>query len=135
MATEDLDWTLDVNLRGAILVTKHMLPLLLDREAGRVINLSSGLGRFTDGEMGGDYPPYRISKVGLGGLTAYLDGEYAAAGLIANAASPGWVRTDMGGPSATRSPEKGAETPVWLAQFKPGSPSGRLWKDKQALTW
>ena len=85
--------------------------------------------------MGGDYPAYRLSKVGVGGLTAYLDGEYGERGLIANAVSPGWVRTDMGGDGAPRSPSKGAETPVWLCRFAPGSPSGRLWKDRERVSW
>ena len=132
--TGDLDHTLSVNLRGPTLVAKHALPLLVESEAGRVINLSSGLGQFTEG-MGGDYPPYRISKVGLGGLTAYLHGEYGDRGLIANAVSPGWVRTDMGGPRAPRSPEKGAETPLWLARFAPGSPGGLLWEDRAVIAW
>lgn len=135
MDTADLDRTLDVNLRGPTLVTKHALPPLLEREGGRVVTLSSGLGQFTKGQMGGDYPPYRLSKVGVGGLTAYLDGEYGDQGLLANAVSPGWVHTDMGGDAAPRSPEKGAETPAWLARFRPGSPSGRLWEDKEIIEW
>jgi NAD(P)-dependent dehydrogenase (short-subunit alcohol dehydrogenase family) len=133
--TEDLDRTLAVNLRGPTLVAKHALPLLLEREGGRVVNLSSNLGQFTTGEMGGDYPPYRVSKVGLGGLTAYLHAEYRSAGLIANAASPGWVRTDMGGPNANRSPAEGADTPVWLSRFRPGSPGGRFWRDRERIEW
>jgi hypothetical protein len=134
-ATEDLEWTLDVNLRGPALVTKHALPTMLDAEGPRVVNLSSNLGQFTTGGMGGGYPPYRISKVGLGGLTAYLHAEYADEGLIANAASPGWVRTDMGGPEADRSPAEGADTPVWLARFRPGSPGGAFWKDRERIEW
>jgi NAD(P)-dependent dehydrogenase (short-subunit alcohol dehydrogenase family) len=133
--TEDLDRTLAVNLRGPTLVTKHALPLLLEREGGRVVTLSSGLGRYTNGEMGGGYPPYRLSKVGVGGLTAYLHGEYASEGLLANAVSPGWVSTDMGGPEAPRSPEKGAETPVYCSRFRPGSPAGRLWTDREIVDW
>jgi hypothetical protein len=134
-ATADLDRTLAVNLRGPALVTKHALPLLLDREGARVVTVSSDLGRFTDGEMGGDYPPYRLSKVGVAGLTAYLHGEYGSAGLIANAASPGWVRTDMGGPNANRTPDEGADTPAWLARFRPGSPGGLFWKDRAVVDW
>jgi hypothetical protein len=134
-STDDVDDTLAVNLRGPILVTRHALPLLLEREGGRVVNLSSDLGQFSAGEIGGDYPPYRVSKAGLGGLTAYLHAEYAAEGLLANAASPGWVRTDMGGPNANRTPEEGADTPVWLARFRPGSPGGALWKDRERIPW
>ncbi len=129
------DRTMDVNLRGPVLVTKHALPLLLERDGARVVNVSSDLGQFTDGQMSGGYPPYRVSKVGLGGLTAYLHGEYGDDGLLANAASPGWVRTDMGGESATRSPAEGADTPVWLSRFRPGSPAGRFWKDRAVVEW
>ncbi|MFC6754512.1 SDR family NAD(P)-dependent oxidoreductase [Halorubrum tibetense] len=129
------DRTMAVNLRGPVLVTKHALPLLTARSGGRVVTLSSGLGQFTGGQMEGGYPAYRVSKVGVGGLTAYLDAEYGDQGLLANAVSPGWVRTEMGGDDAPRSPSKGAETPVWLARFTPGNPTGRLWKDRARIPW
>ena len=135
MDVADFDRTTAVNLRGPVVLTKHALPLLLEETGGRVVNLSSGLGQFTEGQMGGGYPAYRLSKVGVGGLTAYLDGEYGERGLIANAVSPGWVRTDMGGDEAPRNPSKGAETPVWLARFAPGSPAGHLWKDRERISW
>ncbi len=135
MSMDAFDRTMAVNLRGPTLVTKHALPLLLERAGGRVVNVSSGLGQFADGRMDGNYPAYRVSKVGLGGLTAYLHAEHGADGLVANAASPGWVRTDMGGPNADRSPEEGADTPAWLARFEPGAPGGRLWKDREPVPW
>jgi len=135
MSLADFDRTTAVNLRGPVAVTKHALPLLTDGAGGRVVTLSSGLGRFTEGRMDSGYPAYRLSKVGIGGLTAYLDGEYGDDGLIANAVSPGWVRTDMGGDEAPRTPSKGAETPVWLARFAPGSPAGHLWKDRERISW
>lgn len=135
MDLTDFDRTTAVNLRGPVAVTKHALPLLTDETGGRVVTLSSGLGQFTDGQMDGGYPAYRISKVGVGGLTAYLDAEYGGRGLIANAVSPGWVRTEMGGDEAPRTPSKGAETPVWLARFAPGSPAGHLWKDRERISW
>jgi hypothetical protein len=126
------DHTMAVNLRGPTRVTKHALSLLLEREGARVVSLSSDLGQFSQGQMGDGYPPYRLSKVGL---TAYLHAEYGAEGLIANAVSPGWVRTDMGGPNANRSPEEGADTAVWLSRFTPGSPGGRLWRDRAPIEW
>jgi NAD(P)-dependent dehydrogenase (short-subunit alcohol dehydrogenase family) len=85
-------------------------------------------------ERGGS-PAYRVSKTGVNGFTAYLHGEYSDEGLIANAVDPGWVRTDMGGPDAPRSIEKGIETQVWLSQFKPENPSGLLWRDKCVIDW
>ncbi|MDG5776228.1 SDR family NAD(P)-dependent oxidoreductase [Haloarculaceae archaeon H-GB2-1] len=131
---EAIDATLGTNLRGPVVLTRRALPLLLAREGGRVVNVSSGMGALGEG-MGGGSPAYRISKTGLNGLTAYLHGEYAAEGLLANAVCPGWVRTDMGGASAPRSPEEGADTVAWLARFRPGGPSGRFWRDRERIPW
>jgi NAD(P)-dependent dehydrogenase (short-subunit alcohol dehydrogenase family) len=129
-----LDRTLAVNLRGPTVVTRAALPLLRETARPRVVTLSSDLGRYTEGDMGAGYPPYRLSKVGVGGLTAYLDAEYGDEGLLASAASPGWVRTDMGGPEADRSVAEGADTPVWLARLRDG-PGGRLWKDRAVVAF
>lgn len=131
--TEDIDRTLDTNLRGAMLTAKHALPLLLERDGSRVVNLSSGMGTFEHMSTGA--PAYRVSKTGINGLTAYLDAEYGDRGLVANSVTPGWVETGMGGEDAPRSVEEGAETPVWLCRFRPGSPGGRLWKDREPVEW
>jgi NAD(P)-dependent dehydrogenase (short-subunit alcohol dehydrogenase family) len=132
--TKEIDRTLAVNLRGPMLLCKHAVPLLLQNEGGRVVNLSSGMGALGEGQSGGS-PAYRVSKTGLNGLTVYLDGEYGDDGLIANAVCPGWVRTDMGGENASRSVEEGAETPLWLCRFRPGSPGGRFWRKKRVVDW
>jgi hypothetical protein len=140
-STEDIDRTFAVNLRGPTVLTRYALPLLLARPGGRVVNVSSGDGAFADvqegysGVAGPGYPAYRISKTGLNGLTAYLDGEYGGDGLIANAVCPGSVRTDMGSSDAPRSPSEGAETPVWLSRFEPGAPGGRFWRDRSPIPW
>jgi NAD(P)-dependent dehydrogenase (short-subunit alcohol dehydrogenase family) len=134
MDTAGLDRTLSVNLRGPMLCCRHAVPLLLDAEAGRVVNVSSGMGALCEGQSGGS-PAYRVSKTGLNGLTAYLHGEYGDEGLLANSVCPGWVRTDMGGPEADRPVEAGAETPTWLARFAPGAPGGRFWRDREVVDW
>ncbi|WP_058997243.1 SDR family NAD(P)-dependent oxidoreductase [Haloarcula sp. CBA1127] len=134
MPTDVIDHTLDTNLRGAVLMTKYALPLLLAEAGGRVVTMASGLGAITESQSGGT-PAYRISKTGVNGLTKYLDGEYAADGLVANSVCPGYVQTDMTEGSAPRTPEKGAETPVWLARFQPDAPSGRFWRDKAEIEW
>ena len=130
----EVDRTLSVNLRGPMLVTKYALPLLLDGEGGRVVNVSSGMGALNEPQSGGS-PAYRVSKTGLNGLTAYLHGEYGDDGLVANSACPGWVRTDMGGEEADRSVEEGARTPVWLARFRPDAPAGKFWRKKEVIEW
>ncbi|MFC6938371.1 SDR family NAD(P)-dependent oxidoreductase [Salinirubellus sp. GCM10025818] len=132
--TSRIDRTLAVNLRGPTIVCKHAVPLLIQREGGRVVNVSSGMGALGEGMSGGS-PAYRISKTGLNGLTAYLHGEYRDRGLMANSVCPGWVRTGMGGEGANRSVEAGAETPVWLSRFAPGSPGGEFWREKERIDW
>lgn len=48
---------------------------------------------------------------------------------------PGWVRTDMGGDKAPRSPEEGADTIVWLATLPDDGPSGGFFRDRQRISW
>lgn len=134
MTSDDFDRTMAVNVRGPTLLAKYAVPHLLEREGGRIVNVSSGMGALGEAQSGGS-PAYRISKTAINGLTAYLHGEYGDDGLIANSVCPGWVRTDMGGESADRPVEKGAETPTWLSQFQPGSPAGRFWRDKAVIDW
>lgn len=131
-SVDAIDETLAVNLRGPVVLTKLALPLLLDREGSRVVNVSSGMGALGE-PMSGTYGPYRVTKAGLNGLTAYLHGEYGEDGLIANSACPGWVRTDLGSDEAPKSPAEGADTPAWLATFEPGSPAGRFWRDREPI--
>lgn len=132
--TGGIDRVLDANLRGPILVTKHALPLLVERQGGRVVNVSS-----TGGQLSGEADRWRgvysLSKSGLNGLTVQLDAAHEDDGLIVNAVSPGWVRTALGGPEAPRTPVQGAETPVWLARFATGAPSGRFWEDRERIDW
>jgi NAD(P)-dependent dehydrogenase (short-subunit alcohol dehydrogenase family) len=52
-----------------------------------------------------------------------------------NSACPGWVRTDMGGASATRTVEQGAETIVWLATLPDDGPTGGFFRDKRPIAW
>ena len=133
-SVETIDRTLSTNLRGPMLVCKHTVPLLLQTEGGRIVNVSSGMGALAEGQSGGS-PAYRVSKTGLNGLTAYLHGEYGEEGLLANSVSPGWVRTEMGGENADRSVEEGAETPTWLCRFRSESPAGRFWRDHEPIEW
>jgi NAD(P)-dependent dehydrogenase (short-subunit alcohol dehydrogenase family) len=129
-----IDDTLAVNLRGPVVLANHALPLLLDRPGGRVVDVSSGMGALGEGTSG-SYGLYRISKAGIDALSVYLHGEYGDRGLIANSACPGWVRTDLGSPDAPNSPAEGADTPAWLATFRPGAPSGRFRRDREPIAW
>ncbi len=134
LTAEKLDQVLATNLRGPMLLTKHALPHLLARPGSRVVNVSSGMGALGEG-MSGTAPAYRVSKTGLNGLTAYLHGEYGPRGLLANSVCPGWVRTDMGGANAPRSLADGADGIVFLCLLKPGSVTGRFWRDREVIDW
>ncbi len=97
------------------------------------MNLSTGMGQLA--EMGSGAPAYRVSKTALNALTRILANEEAAAGILANALNPGWVRTDMGGAGATRSVEEGADTAVWLATLPHDGPTGGFFKDREPIPW
>lgn len=81
--------TIDTNLTGMYLVTRQILPLMANE--GRIINLSSVLGRF--GVPG--YTAYCASKHGVIGLTRALAFETLKRKITVNAIAPGWVDTDM----------------------------------------
>jgi len=81
--------TIDTNLFGMYLVTRQILPLMANE--GRIVNLSSVLGRF--GVPG--YTAYCASKHGVIGFTRALSLEVLKRKITVNAISPGWVDTDM----------------------------------------
>jgi NAD(P)-dependent dehydrogenase (short-subunit alcohol dehydrogenase family) len=124
--------TLETNTLGALRVTRAFEPLLTKSKAPRVINVSSGGGQLTGGADGWA-PAYCISKTALSGITSQL--ATALPKFAVNSACPGWVRTDMGGPSATRSVEEGADTIVWLATDAPQRLTGKFLRDRKEIPW
>lgn len=88
----------------------------------------------------GDHPDshaltYRVSKAGLNALTRLLAAELRPRGVLVNAVCPGWVRTEMGGPGATRDVEEGAAGIVWAATLSPDGPTGGLFRDGRVIPW
>lgn len=78
---------------------------------------------------------YRVSKAALNALTRLLAPELKARGVLVNAVCPGWVRTRMGGSSAPRSLEEGADTIAWAAMLPPDGPSGGFFRDRKPIDW
>uniref|UniRef100_A0A668RWS1 carbonyl reductase (NADPH) n=1 Tax=Oreochromis aureus TaxID=47969 RepID=A0A668RWS1_OREAU len=84
---------------------------------------------------------YGTSKVGVTALSMVLARQVSKQrpndGILLNACCPGWVRTDMAGDKAPKSPEEGAITPVYLALLPPGAtePHGKFVSDKQVQPW
>lgn len=84
---------------------------------------------------------YGVSKIGVTVLSRIqarlLDETRKGDHILLNACCPGWVRTDMAGPKATKSPEEGAETPVYLALLPSNAdaPHGQFVSDKTVRPW
>ena len=125
--------TFETNVFGVIEVCRTFVPAMARARYGRVVNVSSGAGQLTT--MSAYAPAYSMSKTALNAFTRILAQTYRDSGVLVNAVDPGWVRTDMGGPSAPRSPEKGADTIVWLATLPDGGPTGRFFRDRRAVEW
>ncbi|WP_333841831.1 SDR family oxidoreductase [Pelomicrobium sp.] len=123
----------ETNALGALRLCQALVPLMKKRGGGRIVNVSSGLAQLTT--MGTGTPAYRVSKTALNALTRILAAELEAEGIKVNAACPGWVRTDMGGPDAPRSVAEGADTPVWLALLPEDGPTGGFFRDRQPIPW
>jgi NAD(P)-dependent dehydrogenase (short-subunit alcohol dehydrogenase family) len=124
--------TFATNTVGPLLVTQAFQPLLVQSEAPRVINVSSGAGQLAEGLQ--DWAPaYSISKTALNSLTQHF--AAALPDFAVNAVSPGWVRTDMGGSAAPLSAAQGADTIVWLALDAPQSLTGQFLRERQAIAW
>lgn len=125
--------TFSTNTLGPLLVTRALAPLLAKAGGAQVINVSSGMGQLS--EMEGGSAGYRISKAGLNAVTRVLAKEFADKGVAVNSICPGWVKTDMGGAGAHRTPEQGADTIVWLASGQAGNKSGHFFRDRKQIAW
>lgn len=121
-----------VMVHGPYLLMHHLTPHMAAQGYGRVVNVSSGWGAFSDGVAGP--ASYGVAKAALNGLTV------AAARTLprtvkVNAMCPGWVRTRMGGMGATRSPAEGADTAIWLATLSDTGPTGGFFRDRKPIDW
>jgi NAD(P)-dependent dehydrogenase (short-subunit alcohol dehydrogenase family) len=143
--------TWEVNVRGPLLLTRALAPLLLP--GARVVMVSSGLGSLSgqpesvtrplrdpaltidDVLRLSDKAPdgYGASKAALNALARLFARELPA--VRVNSVDPGWVRTDMGGPSAPRSVKQGAASVLWAARVPPDGPTGGWFRDGKPIPW
>jgi NAD(P)-dependent dehydrogenase (short-subunit alcohol dehydrogenase family) len=143
--------TWDVNVRGPLLLTRALAPLLAP--GARVVMVSSGLGSLEgqpDAVAGRLRDPaltvddvLRLSEQAPDGYGASKAALNALARLFArelpevrvNSVDPGWVRTEMGGQGAPRSVEQGAASVLWAARVPPDGPTGGWFRDGKPIPW
>lgn len=123
----------ETNTLGPLQVCQVMLPLLRKSPAGRIINISSGMGSLAD--MDGGYPAYRISKTALNAVTRILATELADSGITVNSVCPGWVQTDMGSPSAAITTDQSANGILPLLLSDTPGPTGQFLRDGRPIPW
>ena len=112
------DDVLDINLRGMYLMCRAVLPGMLERGHGAIVNTSSVMALLT--EPG--YEAYTTSKAGIIGLTKALAVSYATQGIRVNCICPGWVDTPMNQRLAEELGGMEHLTPIILRQ----QPNGRM---------
>ena len=91
MTSEDWDQVLTVDLKGAFLCTRYVMPHLVRQHSGRIINISSVVG--ISGNPG--QANYAAAKAGLIGFTKAVAREVASRNVTVNALAPGYVATGM----------------------------------------
>jgi NAD(P)-dependent dehydrogenase (short-subunit alcohol dehydrogenase family) len=135
--------TFTTNVLAVARITQALLPLMQAQNYGRIVNVSTEMASLSS--MGSDYyplaPSYRLSKIGLNGLTAILAKELQGTNILVNAYSPGWMQTDMGGANAPFTADEGAETAVYLATLPEKGAQGKFFAEMRkfggaiALPW
>ncbi len=86
---EQFDRIMDIHVKGPFFLTQRLLPLMSD--GGRIVNVSTGLARFT---MPG-YAAYASAKGAVEVMTRYMARELGPRGIAANVIAPGAIETDF----------------------------------------
>ncbi|WAR43978.1 SDR family oxidoreductase [Methylomonas rapida] len=90
ISARDFDAVIDVNIKGVAHVLRHLVPAMIERQEGVIVNFSSGWGRSTDAGVA----PYCASKWAIEGLTRALAQEVPKS-MAAIPLNPGIIDTDM----------------------------------------
>jgi NAD(P)-dependent dehydrogenase (short-subunit alcohol dehydrogenase family) len=96
---------LNVNTMGPLRVTEAFIEHLGRSEWRVIVTITSGMGSLAENTSGGSIP-YRSSKAAVNMVMRSLAIELAPRRILCVVINPGWVKTDMGGPGATLTPEQ-----------------------------
>jgi NAD(P)-dependent dehydrogenase (short-subunit alcohol dehydrogenase family) len=133
--------TFETNFFGVVAVTQALLPLLRRSEAGRIVNVSSGLGSITQmGDPANQYYAvnpfaYGASKSALNHFTMSLAKELKDTPIKVNSADPGYTATDLNGHSGPQTIPEGAAAAVRLALLDQDGPTGSFFEAAGPVAW
>ncbi|PRY41800.1 SDR family NAD(P)-dependent oxidoreductase [Umezawaea tangerina] len=135
LRVEDLHRTFEVNLFGTVQMALRYAPRMVERGSGRMVCVSSGMGRLQDAD--GASFAYRSSKLAVNSLTLAVSRHFTAAGTDVSAFSycPGWIRTEMGTDSAPDDPADTAADLVRLLDLPAERTNGRFFRGLDELGW
>lgn len=138
---EVLRRTYETNFFGVFAVTKAMLPLLRKSDAGRIVNISSGLGSLTQ-HSDPNYEfastkmlAYNSSKTAVNAMTIQFAHELKDTAIKVNSADPGYVATDINANQGTRTVQQGASAAVRLATLPADGPTGGYFDENGVVPW
>lgn len=123
-----MERTLAVNALGPLRVVQALLPNLRKGKRKTIASMSSQLGSIENSN--GRWYAYRSSKAALNQVNKTMSAELATEGFVCVVLHPGWVRTDMGGPGATYSPEESVRGLVAVIEKLGPADNGRFYDFK-----
>ncbi len=133
--------SMETNFLGTVAVTRAMLPLLHKAPAGRIVNVSSGLGSLTlNADPNWKFAPYKLlgycaSKAALNMFTIQLAFELRGSAIKVNSADPGYTATDLNGNRGHQTVAEGAAEPVRLALLPADGPTGGFFETAGRHPW
>lgn len=133
LSAEMLSQTLETNAIGAFRTTQAFRHLLSKSANARIVNVSSGMGVMAG--MGPGTTAYRASKAAMNVISLLSYFALKPQGIRVMSVCPGWVRTDMGGASATRDLAEGIRGILWAVETGTDGPSGRFFRDGREIDW
>lgn len=133
--------TFETNFFAMFSVTKAFLPLVRYSKAGRIVNVSSGLGSLNQ-QSDPDYEfyhhkifLYNASKTAVNALTVHLAYELRDTPIKVNSADPGFTATDLNGFQGTRTVEQAATIVMRLAELPDNGPTGGFFDENGVVPW
>jgi NAD(P)-dependent dehydrogenase (short-subunit alcohol dehydrogenase family) len=138
---ETLRKTFETNVSGAFAVPQTMLPLLRKSEAGRVVNMPSGLGSLNQNSDQNDEfanvksVAFKSPKTALNTFTVQFAYELKDTPIKVNSADPGFTATDLNDDRGTPNVEQAARIVVKLATLPESGPTGEFFDENGQVPW